>query len=283
MSTIAAANRVQAGYWTAASLWTETYPTAGATYCRLNPAYDTSDGSMAAYHKDAGFQFSLSTACIPREATFLMYVYEGPLDQGVPYDYYTDIHVYGQLPTITDPLASTTPNAIHGAYLTAIEQPDFPTGASGEWLYMGTHELTAAPVFTDTWSMDLDASVLARIVQHPDYSGFINLMVRMTPINQSLNAGNNLCDLAAIGTNPGLTVDAETTSYASRRTGLVGPWKAESRCDECPVCGFMTLRETWVMDGYRKHLVCPMCYDPPDPYDKPLVIKPEREGLNEET
>jgi hypothetical protein len=65
-------------------------------------------------------------------------------------------------------------------------------------------------------------------------------------------------------------------------TGLVGPWQAEGRADECPKCGLKSTRDTWVRDGYNMNMmVCPRCWDPEDTVGRQLVPGREREGIGE--
>jgi hypothetical protein len=71
-------------------------------------------------------------------------------------------------------------------------------------------------------------------------------------------------------------ITTETLQY----TGLDGV-QGNSRVDTCPICGFRSLRETWIMSGWLKRLVCPQCYDPEDREDKRRPVLPEdRLGLN---
>lgn len=63
--------------------------------------------------------------------------------------------------------------------------------------------------------------------------------------------------------------------------GKVGTDQASSRWDRCPKCGFYTLRETWVQDGYREGLlVCPKCWEPED--REPRDLAPETEPVGED-
>jgi hypothetical protein len=265
----------ESGYWTAwGAYWTSGVP--GTLL--LNPAYDTGTGDMSSYHKDAGYRFELSQSCIPREASLrLGPVLYGPEVLGAPlgYDYWTDLQVHVQVPPTMSTLGVTSPTTLHDSYPT--------TGVGLDWVLLDTLELTQAPATGDVWEFDLDVALLLQnVIYSSDFDGTIILMLRCVPVDQSSHAGFQLPDLAGFRPQAFLTVDAETTPYTSKRTGLVGPDQAQSRADECPVCGFMSLRERWVKDGYRKRLVCPMCYDPPDKYEREIVIQPERPGLNEE-
>jgi hypothetical protein len=59
--------------------------------------------------------------------------------------------------------------------------------------------------------------------------------------------------------------------------------QGNSRVDRCPICGFASLRETWIMCAYHKRLECPPCADPADVEEHRRPIKPEdRIGLNPE-
>jgi hypothetical protein len=61
--------------------------------------------------------------------------------------------------------------------------------------------------------------------------------------------------------------------------GVVG----NSRADRCPICARRSLRETWIMSGYLKRLVCPDCWDPKDPDENRRPIRAEdRLGINPE-
>lgn len=65
-----------------------------------------------------------------------------------------------------------------------------------------------------------------------------------------------------------------TTTEGPVFTGLEGPWQAQGRADYCPKCAQPSTRDTWVMDGYTKSMVCSRCWDPADDSGK---FKPSRE------
>ncbi len=65
-------------------------------------------------------------------------------------------------------------------------------------------------------------------------------------------------------------------------SGLDGPGSGRSRPDACPKCGDISLRETWVRDGYTRMMVCPNagCWDPPDLVGR-RTPRPRRPLINE--
>ena len=101
------------------------------------------------------------------------------------------------------------------------------------------------------------------------------------PVSQlNPNPGNQcaiICSILA-PLEPVLTADV-----IPELTGLDGLEYArgQSRVDRCPKCGIPSLRETWVLDGWSKHLVCPHCWDPVDREENRQPVLPEDDqGIN---
>lgn len=69
-------------------------------------------------------------------------------------------------------------------------------------------------------------------------------------------------DEAEIGTDAVLNVTTDTRTF----TGMEIPWGelAVSVPDACPICGEVTLRQTWVWCGLHRRMECPKCADPED-------------------
>lgn len=108
----------------------------------------------------------------------------------------------------------------------------------------------AAEVTVPAGTADLELDIATQLLAaqgQVGFSGTLGLVLRLS--SGSLTFG----DSATLETTEGPFF-----------TGLRGPWKAQSRADECPKCGGKSVRETWVRDGYTRQLVCPSCYDPPD-------------------
>lgn len=64
------------------------------------------------------------------------------------------------------------------------------------------------------------------------------------------------------GTDAVLTVTTDTRTH----TGMEIPW-GELACsvpDACPICGEVTLRQTWAWCGLHRRMECPKCADPDD-------------------
>ena len=152
---------------------------------------------------------------------------------------------------------------------------------------MGTLDMGSSVAVNDVLTFTIDAGLLGgAIYRRSDWDGFVNIVLvpAVRPVNVapaipalSLRFESHLT--ATLSERPVLTTDEEATNTARRQTGISGPVDAWSRADECPVCGFISLRETWVRDPNRRILVCPRCRDDLDPDPRPPI--PERPGVNE--
>lgn len=150
------------------------------------------------------------------------------------------------------------------------------------WRKVG--DITAPTTVAGTATLDM-GQVGAAIYKSNIASGtqFSTTFVLMGIINMP-DIADTISTTPASSTDLTLITDEVSTNTTARRTGLSGPVNAQSRADECPRCGTMTLRETWVRDGaqagQRGILLCPACRDDPEPL--PVMLRSERPGINEE-
>lgn len=152
---------------------------------------------------------------------------------------------------------------------------------------VGSLDIGSSVEVDDVLTFPVDTAILGNTLFKLGWDGFINFVL-VSAVNPE-NADPSIdtltfafeSHLSADSTeHPRLITDEEVTNTERRQTGISGPDQAWSRADECPVCGFISLRETWVRDPNKHILVCPLCRDDLDPDPRPPVPD-NRPGVNE--
>lgn len=141
------------------------------------------------------------------------------------------------------------------------------SNGTGDYTILATKTIST----TGYHEFSLDLSEMTRIMstsinENNPWNGSLNLWLTCSSINITDTWG------ASASAHPPYLTAASSIAYANRFTGLVGPWSARSRVDECPVCGGRSPREEWAYSAWHKRMSCAKCVDPKDPYEEPIYV-----------